>query len=371
MSEPALHVVVPGPLDQRTGGYIYDARIVDGLRRRGWRVAVHELEGRFPDGDDAARAGLSGVLQRLPDGARVVLDGLAVGGLPGPLEAAGGRLRLVALAHLLLADETGLDARIRERYVATERRALGACAGVIATSEYTAERVASLGVPAAAVRVVLPGTDRAPPAPGPAPGDPPRILCAATLTPRKGQDVLVRALAALDGLAWSCVCAGSLTRAPAFAQAVRRQAREAGLAARIAFPGECGAAEMEALYAASSLFVLASHFEGYGMVLTEALARGLPVISTNGGAIPRTLPPEAGILVAPGDAAALAAALRPLLADGCESGTSAAARRARLAAAALRHAAGLPDWNGASEAFAAALLDLTGASAAGRTQPDR
>lgn len=371
MSEPALHVVVPGPIDQRTGGYIYDARIVDGLRRLGWRVTVHELEGRFPDGDAAARAGLSGVLERLPDGARVVLDGLAMGGLPAPVHASAGRLRLVALAHLLLADETGLDGPQRERYAATERAALAGCAGVVATSEYTAARVAALGVPADAVRVVLPGTDPAPLARGPGPDDPPRILCAATVTPRKGQDVLVEALAQLDDLGWSCVCAGSLTRAPAFARAVRRQVREAGLAARIEFPGECGAAEMEAQYAASSLFVLPSHFEGYGMVLTEALARGLPVVSTTGGAIPHTLPPEAGILVPPGDAAALAAALRPLLADGDGSAAAAAARRARLAAAARRHAAGLPDWAAAAEAFGGAVLALTAAPAAARGQADR
>ena len=361
MSEPALHVVVPGPIDQRTGGYLYDACIVDGLRRRGWRVTVHELEGRFPDGDATARASLSEALARLPDGARVAIDGLAMGGLPAPVRAAAGRLRIVALAHLLLADETGLDEDQRARYLALESRALAACAGVVATSEYTAARVTALGVHAAAVRVVLPGTDPAPPARGPGPGDPPRILCAATVTPRKGQDVLVRALAELEDFPWSCVCAGSLTRAPAFARAVRRQVREAGLGARIAFPGECDAAAMEAHYAGSSLFVLPSHFEGYGMVLTEALARGLPVVSTTGGAIPHTLPPEAGILVVPGDAAALAAALRPLLADGGDTGGAAAARRARRGAAARRHAAGLPDWDGAAEAFAAAVLELTAA----------
>ena len=295
-----------------------------------------------------------------------MIDGLAMGGLPAEVRAAAGRLRSVALAHLLLADETGLDERQRARYTASEREALAACAGVIATSEYTAARVRALDVDAAAVRVVQPGTDPAPPARGPAPGAPPRVFCAATVTPRKGQDVLVRALAQVVDLPWSCVCAGSLTRAPAFADAVRRQVRAAGLEARIAFPGDCGAAEMEALYDASSLFVLPSHFEGYGMVLTEALARGLPVVSTTGGAIPHTVPPGVGELVPPGDAAALAAALRTLLAPGTGAG-----ERARLAAAARRYAAGLPDWEATAEAFGAALLALTAAPAAGRAHPDR
>ena len=373
MNEPALHVLVPGPLGQRTGGYIYDARIVAGLRRLGWRVTVHPLAGRFPGGDARARGSLAGVLGRLPAGARVAIDGLALGGLPGPVCAAAGRLRIVALTHLLLADETGLEPRRREQYAASERQALAACAGVVATSEYTAARVAALGIDAHAVRVVLPGTDSALPARGPGPGAPPRLLCAATVTPRKGQDVLVRALARLADLPWSCVCAGSLNRAPRFARAVGRQARAAGLAGRVAFPGEAGVADMEALYDASSLFVLASHFEGYGMVLTEALARGLPVVSTTGGAIPHTVPQEAGILVPPGDDAALAAALRTLLSEreGPVGKDTAAARRTRLAVAARRHAASLPGWQASSEVFAAAVLALTAAPAAGPAQADR
>ena len=70
---------------------------------------------------------------------------------------------------------------------------------------------------------------------------------------------------------------------------------------RVEFVGECDEAALNALYDESSVFVLPSYFEGYGMVLTEALARGLPIVSTTAGAIPDTVPPEAGVLVAPGD----------------------------------------------------------------------
>ena len=357
MSAADLHFLVPGALDQRTGGYLYDARIVDGLRRRGWTVAVHELAGEFPAGDARARDSLAGTLAGLPADARVVVDGLAMGALPELVRPERGRLRLLALVHLLLGDETGLDAARRERFVALERDALAACAGVLATSGCTAGRVAELGVAAAAIRAVPPGTDPAPPAAGPGPDAPPQLLCLASVTPRKGQDVLVRALARLADRPWRCVCAGSLDRAPAFARAVRQQARAAGLAARIAFPGECGAQAVGALYDASSVFVLPSHAEGFGMVLTEALARGLPVVSTTGGAIPHTVPEDAGLLVAPGDDAALAAALARLLpaAPGGEPTRLAV----RLAAAARRHAATLPDWEAATDTFAAALTDLT------------
>ena len=362
MSAADLHFLVPGPLDQRTGGYLYDARIVDGLRRRRWQVVVHELAGEFPAGDARAQSSLAGALAGLPAGARVVIDGLAMGALPELVRPERARLRLLALVHLLLADETGLDAAQHDRFVALERDALAACTGVLATSACTAGRVAELGVAAAAIRAVPPGTDPAPPAAGPGPGAPPRLLCVASVTPRKGQDVLVRALARLADRPWSCVCAGSLSRAPAFARAVERQVRAAGLAARIAFPGECDAAAVAALYDGSSVFVLPSHAEGFGMVLTEALARGLPVVSTTGGAIPHTVPPDAGLLVAPGDDAALAGALAELLPDapGGPAGGG-AARLAQLAAAARRHTAGLPDWEAATDTFAAAVTDLAAA----------
>ncbi len=357
MSAADLHFLVPGPLDQRTGGYLYDARIVDGLRRRGREVAVHELAGEFPAGDARARDSLAGTLAGLPADARVVIDGLAMGALPELIRPERGRLRLLGLVHLLLGDETGLDAARRDRFVALERAALAACTGVLATSACTAERVAELGVAAAAIRAVPPGTDPAPPAAGPGPGAPPQLLCVASVTPRKGQDVLVRALARLADRPWRCVCAGSLDRAPAFARAVREQVLAAGLAARITFPGECDAEAVAALYDASSVFVLPSHAEGFGMVLTEALARGLPVVSTTGGAIPHTVPADAGLLVAPGDDAALAGALARLLPPA--PGGARTELAARLAAAARRHAASLPDWEEATDKFAAAVTDLT------------
>ena len=222
--------------------------------------------------------------------------------------------------------------------------------------------------------------------------------------------MLVRALARIAHLPWECDCAGSLERDPDHAARVLADVESRGLADRVRFAGECDEAALAAFYAESAVFVLASHYEGYGMVLAEALAHGLPIVSTTGGAIPETVPAEAAVLVAPGDDAALAAALAPLLAgpggDGAgrssagessvgESGAgrsgagrsgagrsgagrsgagrsgagrsgagrsgagrSGAERRAVLAAAARRHAAALPGWDDAAAAFADALTAL-------------
>lgn len=352
VTESALHFVVPGPLDQLTGGYVYDGRMVRGLRALGWEVRVYDLPGRFPDADPEAREALGSTLAALPDRARVVIDGLALGGLPDPIAAHGDRLRIVALVHHPLSEETGLSKAEQARFRESERRALRPCRGVIVSSPFTARVLDDFGVPAERIRAVLPGTEPAPPAGGPPAGEPPVLLCVASLTPRKGHEVLVAALARVRDLAWRCVCVGGLDRDPAHAEVVRRQVLEVGLEDRIDLIGEREGPDLDELFHSASAFVLASHYEGYGMALTEALARGLPVVSTTGGAIPFTVPAEAGILVEPGDAAAFADALHALLApDGSV--------RAALSSAARRYAATLPSWEDSARAFAAAVDELT------------
>ena len=378
MTAPSLHLVVPGPLEQRTGGYLYDARMAEGLRRRGWRVTVHSLRGRFPDADETARTGMTAALAGVPDGATVLVDGLALGGLPEPVAAERRRLRILALVHHPLSEETGLPPEVRDRLAGSERRALAATDGVIVTSRFTARGLRRFGVDAGRVRVVEPGTDPAPrESAGPVAGAPPRLLSVGAVVPRKGHDVLVRALARIAHLPWECDCAGSLERDPGHAARVLADVDLRGLADRVRFAGECDEAALAGLYAESAVFVLASHYEGYGMVLAEALAHGLPIVSTTGGAIPETVPAGAAVLVPPGDDAALAAALAPLLADPggdragqSGAGRSGAERRAALAAAARRHAEALPGWDDAAATFADALTALArpgdGSGAVGR-----
>ena len=352
MTPPELHVVIAGPLDQRTGGYLYDARMVSGLRRLGWRVEVLGLQGSFPDADETARESLGAALESLRDGCTVVIDGLAMGGLPDPIRAHGQRLRILSLVHHPLADETGLSPEGRRRFEDSEREALRPCTGVVVTSAYTARRLRDYGVAENRIRSVPPGTEPARLAEGPGAGKPPGLICVATVTPRKGHDVLVAALERLSDLSWTCVCAGSLDRDPAYVRSVFEQVARTRIADRIDFVGEHDGDALDEIYHGCSIFVLASHYEGYGMALAEALARGLPVVSTTGGAIPFTVPSDAGILVDPDDSVAFATALRSLLSDP-------PTRRDALAAAARRHADELPTWEESQLAFATAIEELT------------
>jgi glycosyltransferase involved in cell wall biosynthesis len=357
----AVDLVVPGDPNTPTGGYIYDRQILAGLAELGWRTAVHSLDGSFPRPTPRALRAARDQLAAIPDGRTVVIDGLALAGLDRVLDGEARRLRLVALIHHPLALETGIDARTARLLEAAERSALGQVERVIVTSRWTARALGAYGVAAERLRVVEPGVDRRRPAPpraaeasARAAGDAAArrtagvsMLCVATITPRKGHAVLFEALAELRDRRWHLACAGSMTRDPATTAALERQIDRASLRNRISLLGDLDHETLERYYERADLFVLASYLEGFGMALAEAVARGVPVVSTRAGAIPETVPAAASVLVPPGDSRALAKALARLLDEPAE--LKALTARARDAAASM------PTWQGAAEKFAAAL----------------
>jgi glycosyltransferase involved in cell wall biosynthesis len=234
---------------------------------------------------------------------------------------------------------------------ARERRVLTAAAAVVTTSTWTRRRLEELyGLPAERVHVAEPGVDAAGLAPQTAAGN--ALLCVAAVTPDKGHDVLIDALATATDLSWRCACVGTMERDPAFAAGVRRRARDGGLADRVAFTGPRTGHDLDRAYAAADLLVLPSHAETYGMVVTEALARGVPVLAADVGGVTEALghaPDGArpGMLVPPGDSHALGAALRAWLAD--------AGLRARLRRAARARRALLRGWPATTSALAGVL----------------
>jgi glycosyltransferase involved in cell wall biosynthesis len=340
MSIETIGFAIPGAIETRTGGYAYDRRLIAGLRAGGMAVRHLAWPSGFPAPSPADLAEAARSLAAWPDRGTVIIDGLAYGAMPGLAAGEGQRLRLVALIHHPLALETGAAAALFD----SERAALRYAAAVIATSAATAETLRrDYAVPPERLVVAPPGTDPAPVARRG--GRPPYLLSLGSVTPRKGHDVLVAALAAIRELPWRCTIAGSLDRAPDTARRLRAQIEATGLGDRITLAGEV--TDADALYAAADLFVLASRHEGFGMAYAEALARGLPIVGTTAGAIPSVVPESAGALVPPDDAPALAQALARLLTD--------ALAQEAAAAAALRAAAQLPRWD-ATVATVAALL---------------
>ncbi|MGR6320510.1 glycosyltransferase family 4 protein [Micromonospora soli] len=342
-----VHVVLPGDIDDPaspSGGNGYDRRACRGLAALGWTVREHPVPGGWPRPGAGERDALAGLLAALPEHALVLLDGLVASTVPEVLTPHAGRLRLVVLVHLPLDDEV-------------EARALATATAVVTTSEWTRRRLLDR-CPLAPdrVSVAAPGVDPAPLAAGSPAGT--RLLCVAAVTPVKGHDVLAAALAEVADLPWTCEWVGALTRDPGFVDRLRRQLADAGLTDRVRLPGPCTGRALDAAYAGADLLVLPSRRETYGMVVTEALARGLPVLGSDTGGLPDSLghAPDGtrpGLLVPPGDPGALAGALRTWL--------TGPALRARLRHAARQRRDTLTDWTVTADRLAAALKEATAA----------
>ena len=319
----SVHLVVPEGIDdveQPSGGNTYDRRIRDGLSDLGWTVHEHAVVG--------GGRGLSAALTSVPDGAAVLVDGLVASTAPEVIVPEGRRVRDVVLLHMPVGD-------------ARERTVLTSAAAVVTTSGWTRRWLMDrYALPSALVHVAEPGVDTADLAVSSEAGE--ELICVAAVTPGKGHDVLLASLATLAHRSWRLTCVGSLTRDAGFVDRLRSQAREAGLEDRIRFTGPLAGDELAAAYATSDLLVLASRTETYGMVVTEALARGLPVLATTVGGLPEAVGRGAGgnrpgLMVPPGDPALLALALSRWLDD--------AELRGRLRETARERRAQLRGWD--------------------------
>jgi glycosyltransferase involved in cell wall biosynthesis len=347
----SLRLLLPGDPLTATGGYLYDRRIVAALRELGWRVEVISLDDSFPSPTPAALTTTRARLAAIPDGALTMIDGLALGAMPDEALSESSRLALIALVHHPLAAETGLAADRAGALRESETRALRAVRAVITTSAATAATLrADYAVPAARLHTIEPGVDRSMglPQETPAPaasgvGSPLQLLCVGTLIPRKGHELLLRALAAQRFRHWHLHCIGSLERDRDEARRLLALRDALGLAAQVSFHGEVPEPRLQQAMQSADVFVIAAWYEGYGMAVAEALASGLPVVTTAVGAAPALLgatdPADApwaraGLLVPPGDLAALTQA---------------------LASGARQRATRLPTWPDAGRRFARVL----------------
>lgn len=338
---------VPGDLATPTGGYAYDRRMIQELERLGWQVDVVNLGEGFPWPSNETRARAWLQLSDVPPGRTIVIDGLAFGVLPEAALQLRVENPLIALVHHPLALEAGLSIQQANILRTCERAALIAARLVIANSAETARHLTSdYGVAADRIVIASPGTDPAPIAQGSRDGIV-RLISVGAIVPRKGFDVLIAALATLAELPWHLTIVGDRSRDPQTAAGLDADISRLKLGDRVKVAGAVPAENLAELYANADVFALASRFEGYGMAFSEAIARGLPVIGTNAGAIPETVPAEAGLLVPPDDMPALAATLRRVIANPDE--------RRRMAAAARAAASTLPTWRDSAKLFADAL----------------
>jgi glycosyltransferase involved in cell wall biosynthesis len=347
----AVHVLVPDGVDdpaRPSGGNTYDRHLCRELGELGWTAHVRAVTGFRGTAGGAAFAALEEALSRISDHALVLLDGLLASRAPEVLVPQGRRLRLVVLMHMPLGHPPG-DEQARRR----EGAVLRAATSVVTTSAWARRRLLELyRLPGSRVHVAEPGVEAAEPARGTDAGG--ELLCVGAVTFEKGHDVLLDALESISDLSWSCAWLGSLAVDPPFVERLRRRTLDAGLTDRVSFAGPRTGADLDRSYASADLLVSASRAETYGLVVTEALARGLPVIAAEVGGLPEALGAAAGgirpgILVPAEDAAALGQALRDWLCD--------AALRGRLRLAAGDRRDSLLPWSTTAAKVARALAE--------------
>ena len=346
-----VHVLVPAGIHdplRPSGGNTYDRQLCRALGSAGWVVRLVEVPGSWPAAGRAGRDALAGALRDVPDGSLVVVDGLVASALATVVVPACRRLRVVLLVHM----PWGLD--IGRGPLAAEGEVLGAASSVITPSAWARGwLLAAHGLDAGRVHVAHPGVDAAPRADGTPEGT--ALLCVGAVTHGKGQDALLAALSRVRDLAWRCECVGSLSVSPAYAARLQRDARRHRLDDRFVLTGALAGGDLAARYADADVLVVASRAETYGMVVTEGLARGLPVIAADVGGVPEALGVTAdgsrpGLLAPPDDAAALADALRLWLSDaGC---------RAALRETAGERRAGLSRWSDTADRVGRILREV-------------
>jgi glycosyltransferase involved in cell wall biosynthesis len=345
---------IPGNIDAQTGGYAYARRVLALLPDYG--VAAHRLtlpaSYPFPRPDDIERTRHL-FAQVAPDTVTLV-DGLAFGAMPPDLADAI-RQPIVALVHHPLAYETGISQADERRFRAFETHALARAQQVITSSTATATVLTTeYKVAPSALTVAEPGTNPALRSQGGRSGTPLALLAVGAIIPRKGYGVLIEALQQLDDLAWHLTIVGDMDRDRAATNDLRRRLLQSGLRSQITLAGALPDRDLQRQYARADVFVMPSLYEGYGMVLTEAVARGLPIVCTSAGAMAETAPDDASLKVPAGDATALSEALRKVISDK--------ELRHRLADNSWQRARQLPRWESTAQKIANVLKSVHNAS---------
>lgn len=346
-----IDLIVPTPFDVLTGGTLYDRHMADLWRLAGHTVQIHTLAGRLPMPDARAYAAADVIWQRLDGSDAVVIDNMAL--------AAFGRVddRLlehptIVLDHHPTGLETGLDPDCAACLIEIETRLLAHARHIVVTSQTTAATLAAqFAMPTDRMTVIEPGTAPAPRSSGSRAGVV-NILSIGSLIPRKGHDILLRALARLVDLEWSLTIAGGDRFDPVTADGLRALPDDLGIGRRVRFCGEMNGHPLAKLWREADLFALATRYEGYGMAIAEALKRGLPVAVCNGGAAGALVSPQSGVVCPVGDIDQLSKALRRMIFDE--------RLRRSMADAAWAIGQSLQDWAAQAELFAHVLATHSG-----------
>jgi glycosyltransferase involved in cell wall biosynthesis len=365
--------VLYGGLEQLSGGTIYDAEVVAGLRHAGDDVRVVSLDAEAGGAVGVPR----GVRATLPPIARAAATAKAGFALAREIRAiapdvvvgdelcfrelaiafrmlgrsdAGERPpKRVLLVHHLTAWEPELAALQRRVIRAGEQLAIDACDAIIATSRTTRERLLAENAKVP-IAVVLPGADRLERGGGGGGGGGggARFVFVGAVVARKRVLELVRAFAGGAHAEGRLTIVGSVGRDARYVREVRDEIARRGIEDRVVMTGEVDERGVARALEDADVMVMPSSLEGYGIAATEAVRAGIPVIAARAQGLEEALAPCPDATIFADDEASLASALSRFSRD--------AVLRASMRAAARAASSSMPTWSDCASAFRAALV---------------
>lgn len=309
-----IHFMAPGEIETLSGGQVYNSHILAGLEALGYNITMHYLGDDFPFPDELTIAKCKAIFKILPQGEPVIIDSLALGSLLPVLMEFYGKNPYIALLHLPFAFNEDIHPNQRDILAQQEKSVLAVTSAIVATSTYTSKIIANWLKLSPPVYIIPPGVEVNkrkfywPPYPK-------RFICVSNYMPNKGQYILIKALTSLKHLNWQLYCFGHKNINPRYVDSLNSVVEKYSLHDKVFINEALTGNKLEEAYLDSDICVLPSYFETYGMVLTEALAHGIPVIASSGGGIRDTVPISMGLFFKPGDISELQSVIRTILAD--------------------------------------------------------
>jgi glycosyltransferase involved in cell wall biosynthesis len=307
-----VHFLIPGDINQLTGGYIYNRKMIEGLVSKGHEVEVHNPGSDFPFPGKESLGNCRRIFSSIGRGEPIVIDSLALGPCEKIIVQFAGNNPMVGLIHLPLFMNPSFTQIEKSVFKAQESRAYKKMRFLIAVSMHTRQLIHECGIDNSSIFVVHPQAE-SPTRKTFYPSLPHNLLCIANYTRNKGHSTLITALAGLKSFDWVLSCYGDQTMEIEYALKLIKEVKELGLDDRISLNGPLQHQSLTEIYLQADLFILPSEYESYPMVLVESLVHGIPVIAAEAGGIPELVPDGTGYFFEPGNAGSLEKVIQKLL----------------------------------------------------------
>jgi len=312
MNQPLnLHFLCPGNINSLTGAHIFTKRLTDGLKKNGHHVVIHQLTNDFPFPSDNSLQETQNILNLIPPSEIIIFDNLISTAIPGLLKEMDNKERLVCLFHLPLSIYPGFSAYQREILTASEDETLSYTHNILAVGPFVENFLINHGVDKKRIILTFPGVDVFPQKKI-YPTKPRKLISVANFIRSKGHVPLVKALTALKNINWILDCYGDLDQDRQYLADLQAMIRRSDLQKKIFIHGTISGKALSEAYLNADLFIHPSEFETYGIAITEALAHGIPVVSSTGGGTLSTVPATMGKFFKPDDVYGLVTLLEVL-----------------------------------------------------------